>query len=83
MLKLNLNEYSFDLPEAANLNLAIYDVTGKLVKSFAKGEVWSGGSYSVIWNGEDDNGNVVSSGTYFCKMITDKYSETKAMVLLK
>ena len=74
---------SFDLPESANLRLAIYDVSGKLIKSFADGEMWAGGSYSVIWNGDDDNGNVVSSGTYFCKMVTEQYSETKAMVLLK
>jgi len=74
---------SFDLPEAANLHLAIYDATGKLVRSFAGGEMWSGGSYSVIWNGKADNEKDVSSGTYFCKMVTEKYSETKAMVLLK
>ena len=74
---------SFDLPEAANLHLSIYDATGKLVRTFADGETWNGGSYSVIWNGEDDAGNDVSSGTYFCKMVTEKYSETKAMVLLK
>ena len=73
----------FDLPESANLNLAIYDVSGKLVKSYATGEMWTGGSYSVIWTGEDDNGNIVSSGTYFCKMVTEQYSEVKAMVLLK
>jgi hypothetical protein len=74
---------SFDLPEAANLNLAIYDVTGKLVRSFAAGEIWNGGRYSVVWNGKDDNGNIVSSGTYFCKMVTEEYSEVKAMVLLR
>jgi polyhydroxybutyrate depolymerase len=74
---------SFDLPEATTLNLAIYDVTGKLVRTFAADELWNGGSYSVIWNGEDDNGTAVSSGTYFCKMVTDKYSDVMPLVLVK
>jgi hypothetical protein len=73
---------SFDLPEAINLELAIYDAAGKLVKTFADG-MWNAGSYSVIWNGQDDDGDGVSSGTYFCKMVTEKYSETKILVLLK
>ena len=54
--------------------------TGKI---YADGEMWNGGSYSVVWSGKNDMGDVVGSGTYFCKMVTEKYSETKPLVLLK
>ncbi len=73
----------FDIPHSANISLKIYDAAGRLVRTFAAGETWSGGSYSVIWNGKNDMGDVVGSGTYFCKMVTEKYSEVKQLVLLK
>jgi hypothetical protein len=73
----------FDMPESANLTLKIYDITGKLIRSFADGEAWQGGSYSIVWNGDDNSGKPVSSGTYLCKMVTEKYKEVKQLVLLK
>ncbi|RLC46248.1 MAG: hypothetical protein DRH57_06425, partial [Candidatus Cloacimonadota bacterium] len=41
------------------------------------------GYHKVIWNGKDADGNDVSSGIYFYKINTDKFSETKKMLLMK
>lgn len=35
------------------------------------------------WNSTDDSGKPVSSGVYFYKLDTDKYSSVKKMVLMK
>lgn len=41
------------------------------------------GSYEVIWNGTNNNGNKVSSGVYFYQLVTEKFIQTKKLVLLK
>jgi hypothetical protein len=74
----------FDVPVGTYnyTSLRIYDASGKLVKTLID-EPMDGGKYSVSWHGKDDSGNAVSSGTYYCKMITETYSETRQLVLLK
>jgi flagellar hook assembly protein FlgD len=41
------------------------------------------GEYQVVWDGKDDKGNEVSSGIYFYRLKTEKFSETKKMLLLR
>jgi flagellar hook assembly protein FlgD len=41
------------------------------------------GNHSLVWNGRDNNNNPVSSGVYFYKMVTGKYTSTKKMILMK
>jgi flagellar hook assembly protein FlgD len=73
----------FDLPKDASLQLKIYDVTGKLVRTYADGERWDAGYHSVVWDGKDERGKSLSSGMYFYRMITDEFNQTKQMLLLK
>jgi hypothetical protein len=74
----------FDVPVGTYnyTSLRIYDASGKLVKTLFD-EPMDAGKYSVSWHGKDDNGNAVSSGTYYCKMVTEAYSETRQLLLLK
>jgi hypothetical protein len=74
----------FDVPVGTynHTSLRIYDSSGKLVKTLID-EPMDAGKYSVSWHGKDDSGNAVSSGTYYCKMVTEEYSETRQLVLLK
>ena len=41
------------------------------------------GSKTVIWDGKDNNGNKVSGGIYLYNLQTERYNETRKMVLLK
>lgn len=41
------------------------------------------GFHTVVWDGRDKSGNRVSSGTYFYRLETDGFSDSKAMLLLK
>jgi hypothetical protein len=72
----------FDLPKASDVNIKIYDVTGRLVRTLVSDRL-NAAYHEVIWNGRDDNGQNISSGTYIYKMITDDYTESKQMILLK
>jgi len=67
----------------SNLNKAridIYNIKGKLVKSFPELNVQEG---SVTWNGKDENGIAVSSGVYFYKINAGTANSMKRMVLIK
>jgi flagellar hook assembly protein FlgD len=48
-----------------------------------KQEVHAPGNYSVIWNGTDDKGRNVATGTYFCRMKTEGYINSKKFLLLR
>ncbi len=62
--------------------LAVYDVTGKRVKTLVNGVV-SGGRYDITWDGRNDNGCRVSSGVYFSQFRMKGYKATKKMILLR
>jgi len=76
---------SYQIPEDAgnvSFTLNVYDIRGRLVKTLAKGMKGSG-FYSAFWDGSDSNGRQVSSGVYFYRFTSSKYSATRKMILLK
>ncbi|MDP8269248.1 MAG: FlgD immunoglobulin-like domain containing protein [Candidatus Tenebribacter davisii] len=73
---------SFDLVNAGEVTLNVYNVKGELVRTLAS-ENLSAGYNSVTWNGTDENNKQVSSGVYFYKLKAGNYEETKKMILLK
>jgi len=72
----------FSIGKDSWVDLGIYNVKGQLVRTLAS-DVYQVGTHQVIWNGKNDKGQDVSSGVYFFKMTTDKYTETRKMMLLK
>lgn len=73
----------FDVPAGgANVDIAIYDAAGRLVRQIAN-ERRDAGTWSVQWNGDDDRGQRVASGVYFYRMRAGSFVDTKKMVLLK
>ncbi len=74
---------SYDLPEAANVRLVIYDVAGQRVQTLVAGETVGAGRHEVVWNGTDEAGRVVPAGVYFCRLDAGGYSETRRMALVK
>jgi hypothetical protein len=72
---------SFNLPEAMNYSLNIYNVAGQLVRSYSG--VGSQSLNVVTWDGNDKAGNEVSSGIYFYKLTAAGFSATEKMVMMK
>ncbi len=75
-------EIRFNLEEAGETSLRIYDASGHLVKVLAQGNLTQG-EHRVVWNGDDDGGSAVASGVYFYRLETATQSFSKRMVLLK
>ena len=73
-------EYS--IPSESKIELSIYNIKGQKVKTLIKGTQQSG-SYSIIWDGKDENEKPVGSGLYFYKLKTKDKELTKKMLLLK
>ncbi|MGB7062458.1 MAG: T9SS type A sorting domain-containing protein [Candidatus Zixiibacteriota bacterium] len=72
---------SFNLPEAMNYSLKIYNVAGQLVRSYSG--VGSQNLNVVTWDGKDNAGSEVSSGIYFYKLTAGSFSATQKMVMMK
>jgi len=67
---------------SAPVTLRIYTVGGRLVKTLVD-RVQSAGEKTVVWNGRDDSGNTVATGTYFYRLTAPGFEQTRKMVLLK
>jgi hypothetical protein len=64
------------------VSLAIYDVRGARVRELVN-ERQRADVYKVVWDGTNDRGQHVSSGMYFYKLVSGKYTQTRKMMLLK
>jgi len=67
----------YELPKNSDVQIYIYDITGKLITKLIS-EYHRAGIYEVTFNAFN-----YSSGIYFYKLVTDKYTETRKMVLIK
>jgi hypothetical protein len=77
----NSTKISFKVESKANVIIEIYNINGQKVNILAHG-IYSGGNYSVEWNGTNTIGNPVNEGIYFCRMIIDdKQSDVKKLIL--
>ncbi len=81
---------SYALPQNAFVNIKVYDMLGREVKSLVNNEMLAG-NHSIEWNGVDNSGNKVASGAYIYRISAGNPSSgsgqgfisTKKMVLLK
>ncbi|MBA4311871.1 MAG: hypothetical protein C0417_04480 [Chlorobiaceae bacterium] len=72
----------YKITKQGNVEIGIYDINGRLVKSLLN-TTQHAGSYTIQWNGQDENGGVVSSGTYFYQVKSDGVQLVKKMLMLK
>lgn len=67
----------FDISERTNVKLIIYNSTGKEVTVLVNSQLGAG-KYETSFTALN-----LSSGIYFYKLVTDNYSVTKKMILVK
>lgn len=71
----------FELDKSAKIKIDIFDITGTKVCTIAQ-DIFKSGKHELYWNGSNLQGIKVSSGLYFCRLITNKEMKTIKMVLL-
>lgn len=79
-------EITFALPEQAEITLSIFNILGQPVKTLYNG-IKQAGTHSVTWDGRNERGALMASGTYFYKMTVIANGQTltqnRRMMLLK
>jgi uncharacterized repeat protein (TIGR01451 family) len=72
----------FDIPHAEKAHLAIFDVTGRRVKTLVREEV-APGRYAPIWDGRDHSGRAVAPGVYFVRLESGSFTATQRVIRLR
>jgi len=67
----------FDIPKSNHVKIIIYNTLGKEITTLVK-EKLSAGSYEVDWNASD-----YPSGVYFYRFVTEEFTKTKKMLMIK
>jgi len=75
--------FEFSIPNESKVELAIYNIKGQIIKTIVNNE-FIAGIHSIIWNGDDENNNSVSSGIYYYKLnINGRTEAVRKCLLLK
>lgn len=72
----------FELPETGQVKLKVTNILGHEIRTLIDGHR-TAGSYTVIWDGKDDQGNRVPSGIYLYLLQTENKVITKKMLIMK
>jgi hypothetical protein len=72
----------YDLPEDGLVNITIYDMMGRVVKTLVNSSQIAGYK-SIQWNATNDRNELVSAGLYLYTIQAGEFRQTRKMVLLK
>jgi len=75
-------EITYGLPKNVDVRLTLYDMTGREVVQLVNHHQQAG-AYSVIWDGRDHMGSMVSSGIYVYHLAAGEFSKQCKMLLIR
>jgi len=74
--------FTYSLPERdAEVEVHVLDVSGRMVRRDRVGAK-AAGDYLWTWDGRDQNGQAVSAGVYFARLVTSRHALSKKTILL-
>ncbi|HBZ87343.1 MAG: hypothetical protein A2509_05745 [Candidatus Edwardsbacteria bacterium RIFOXYD12_FULL_50_11] len=74
---------NYQLSSAGKVDLSIYDIMGRKVRTLISGIQTAGTSGQATWDGRDESGRKVSSGIYIYRLATPAYFRAYKMILLR
>jgi len=77
-----MTKLHFSLPRDAHVDLKIYDVAGRLVRTLVT-EPRPAGANEALWNGTDNASRGVASGTYFARLVVEGQATVKSLTLVR
>ena len=72
----------YALPASDRVVLRVYDASGRTVRTLVDGTM-SAGSHEGRWDGADESGDLVVSGTYFYQLSTSNGSQVGRVVIAR
>jgi len=73
---------AFSTARAGHASLAVYDLTGRLVRTLVDGHLGAG-EHTALWNGLADDGARAASGVYFARFAGGDVVDTTKLMLVK
>lgn len=73
---------AFDLAIAGQVRIEIYSIDGRRIRSLVN-SAYAAGSHTEVWDGRDQSGRSVASGTYLYTMDGPRIKQTRRMLLIK
>lgn len=72
----------YGLPYKGSVEVCIYNLRGQLVKRLVNADQ-DAATHSTVWNGKNDEGQVVGSGVYFCRVKFGSTQSSRKIMLMK
>jgi len=73
-------ELRFALPAAGPIDLAVFDIAGRRVRTLAAGRR-DAGVHRLVWDGRDDAGRAAGAGVYFARLRAGDRTLERKMVM--
>ena len=73
---------AFSLATRGPVELAMYDVNGRCVRTLARGTI-EAGEHTLTWDGRDDRGAAMAAGAYYLRLVTEQGRFTRVLTYLK
>ncbi len=74
--------FHLSLPQPAPVDVAVFDVTGRLVATIQSGEL-AAGEHALAWDGRNRHGVPAASGVYICHARVGEWQQTRKVVLIR
>jgi hypothetical protein len=78
-----VTQIKYFIPVANRFSIKIYDVVGREISTILDNEIQTAGWHQTQWKGTDCNGNSVSSGIYFCRILSNSKMQTIKLLLMR
>jgi hypothetical protein len=72
----------FALGRASRATLAIFDASGRRVRTLVDGDL-AGGEHAARWDGRDARGGLAAAGVYFYRLESGNFTSTQKLILLR
>jgi hypothetical protein len=72
----------YTIPSSGEVLVNIFNIQGRLIRTLFQ-SFQNAGNHSIVWDSRNNDGNLVSSGTYFCQVSFKNNSLVKKLLLVK
>ena len=73
---------AFELPKKSLVKINIYNARGQKIKNLFNSEK-PAGRHRIVWAGQDEAGKPVAAGIYFLQLLTEEFSQSRRMLLIR
>ena len=74
---------AFGIPATERVQIRVYDVSGRTVRTLANRVFEGGRDHEVVWDGIDDSGRRAPSGVYFYRLHAPSFTSERKVTLLR